>query len=1000
MRFPFVARFLYLMAGCVAAISTATAEVFEAHALQPGRRATWKMPFTEDLSMCDGFEFDFRVSDPSRFSPNYAFYARCGRDGYYNGRLALTLNPGEWSRVTVKKSDLTIGTGARDGWHALQEIQVIGYIVAPGEATAEIKNLRPIVHNATNSLVAICYRESGPLCDAKGAVSRQMAARYTKLSKALESMGLAPLMASEKDFSLETLAEKAALVFCLGKSGKAYSNVIEIRLDEVNDTLVETLTAKIRDRAPSLSATVAQAKSRAAIERESRRRDALSMPPIGGERRYLYCHDPFLSKDGFTGWDDVASFASRNGMTGLVVNMSRGVYAAYSSNVLKPWPRFGKGVAGDDVLEECKAACRRHNLDLTAWRCCWTTPARFTDSDTKNRFRSSDRACVTADGVVSDETFCPTHPKNLRLEVEAAVELAKRGVDGVNLDFIRYKGSDVCFCARCKALFEKKIGHSVDWKKDVSVRGSLYDKWIDFRAENINAAVRSIGERIHSEAPGVRVSASVFGDAAGARVYVGQDFPHWCRQGWIDEVHLMDYLEDGDAFEALLRIQLGLDVGKATLCPLIGLSCWTDGTRSLENLSRQIGIVRKLGFSRWGVFDLGGRSKEVLPELRKGPTAEVLSKKLPAPREKILEFFERNVYGEIPPAPMTLKFECLERGPAFNGVAERRQYMVHSEDACGRHEFRVLLYLPEGTCGKMPVFCYPNFSGNHTLSGDPAVIEEKGNVYCGKRFARGGRADRMPVEYVLKRGFAVATWCYASLYPDFGRKGELETSVADSVYAIFPSDRRGQRLAHPAWAWGAMRVRDLLATLEEIDQGKVGMVGQSRMGKNSVITGAFDTRFAFIGANCGGVKPLGMLPNLVFPLWFSERMKAWARNRLAGVPLDQVKAEASANALPPPPFDQSELIGCIAPRAFYTMCATEDLSSYPESVLETVRAAQPYFRECGGNIGWHEKRGRHSIEAADWRRYCDFAAYHLGWLSQTKCVDQVGGSAAKRGETK
>ena len=72
-----------------------------------------------------------------------------------------------------------------------------------------------------------------------------------------------------------------------------------------------------------------------------------------------------------------------------------------------------------------------------------------------------------------------------------------------------------------------------------------------------------------------------------------------------------------------------------------------------------------------------------------------------------------------------------------------------------------------------------------------------------------------------------------------------------------------------------MRVRDLLETIGEIDQRKVGIVGQSRMGKNAVIAGAYDTRFALVGANCGGVKQLGFLPNLKRPLWFSERLKAW-----------------------------------------------------------------------------------------------------------------------------
>ena len=355
------------------------------------------------------------------------------------------------------------------------------------------------------------------------------------------------------------------------------------------------------------------------------------------------------------------------------------------------------------------------------------------------------------------------------------------------------------------------------------------------------------------------------------------------------------------------------------------------------------------------------------------------AKNLPAPREEILRFFERNVYGEIPPAPRKLDFEQEERGDAFGGLAERRQYRIMSSDACGKHSFRVLVYRPKSVRSRTAMFCYPNFSGNHTLSDDTCVFEEKGPVYEGKRFARGARKDRLPVEYVLKRGFGIATWCYASLYPDFGKSDILETNAANSVYAIFSPERRGQMLAHPAWAWGAMRVRDLLATLDEVDQSRVAIVGQSRMGKNAVIAGAFDDRFAFIGANCGGVKSLRLLPNLLRPLWFSERMKAWARNSTAGVALEKVLEEVRTNALPPPPFDQAELIGCIAPRAFFTVCASEDKFSHPESVLDVVRAAQPYFAAHGDVFGWDKKIGPHSIDSSDWRRYCDFAEFRLGW---------------------
>ncbi|HEY4077765.1 MAG TPA: hypothetical protein VGM26_12625 [Rhizomicrobium sp.] len=61
-----------------------------------------------------------------------------------------------------------------------------------------------------------------------------------------------------------------------------------------------------------------------------------------------------------------------------------------------------------------------------------------------------------------------------------------------------------------------------------------------------------------------------------------------------------------------------------------------------------------------------------------------------------------------------------------------------------------------------------------------------------------------------------------------------------------------------AWAWGASRGFDYLATLPEVDTHHVGIEGVSRYGKAALITMAYDPRFAMVlvgSSGEGGAKP-------------------------------------------------------------------------------------------------------------------------------------------------
>lgn len=324
----------------------------------------------------------------------------------------------------------------------------------------------------------------------------------------------------------------------------------------------------------------------------------------------------------------------------------------------------------------------------------------------------------------------------------------------------------------------------------------------------------------------------------------------------------------------------------------------------------------------------------------------------------VLDWFDRNVYGPVPPKPAELQFSLVERGDAFGGSAERRQYRIFSCNAGESNVIEVLMYLPKGTRGPKPTFVCPNFYGNHSVTDDAKVSLPSCRPYGGRVLARGAKKSRLCVRDVLERKYVFVTFCYCSTYPDVtgdAVPGCFEKDMSgESIWRMFPDSRDAHPLAHGAWAWGAMRVRDLLETVPEIDQERVAIAGHSRMAKSAVIVGAHDSRFALVCANGGGVKPLADLPYGRFPNWFKPKC-----------------AELK--------YEQSDLLKCIAPRALFISSSHEDVYSPTSMADKTADAADSAWRRFGSSIGRHGRPGRHSITPADWKAFLDYAEGVLGW---------------------
>ena len=342
----------------------------------------------------------------------------------------------------------------------------------------------------------------------------------------------------------------------------------------------------------------------------------VSEQPAGpaDEFRAFWCHDP----KGLPGrtWDESIGFLKEHGFNAIFVNLLWAATADYPTEVLKR----EIDLPGEyDAFAECQAACRRHGVAFHVWMVCWNL-GWSTDARIVQDFAEEARLQRGADGK-QGTWLCPSHPENLELEEEALVELAKKGPDGIHLDYIRYPDGGHCYCAGCRRRFEKSFKVTVSsWPDDVRRDRQLKAKWNAFRRGRIDELVRRVSRRVRAEAPGVKVSAAVFANFLTSRGSIAQDVRKWCEEGWLDFVCPMDYTDSAEMFAGYLELQKPL-VGKVPMYPGIGLSSTgasSDGR--CRRVAEQIGLVRQAGLKGFSVFNFDEAALEVLPILSQGPT--------------------------------------------------------------------------------------------------------------------------------------------------------------------------------------------------------------------------------------------------------------------------------------------------------------------------------------------------------------------------------------------
>ena len=350
---------------------------------------------------------------------------------------------------------------------------------------------------------------------------------------------------------------------------------------------------------------------------------------------------------------------------------------------------------------------------------------------------------------------------------------------------------------------------------------------------------------------------------------------------------------------------------------------------------------------------------------------EILNRKLPPlkSREEMIEIMQREEYGYLPE-------NNFEWSVSNHKIVDRR--LAKGEVIYSTVDFT--LTNPNGS---------HTFLVNQFLHTDgqkhPTIVHIAGR-YPG---------NFVPEEEIVEQGFNLIIYLFTDITSD---NGDFTTGIAPLV---FPEGRKNDTDCGKIglWAFANMRVLDYVLTLDCVDEKNVAIVGQSRLGKTSLVTAMLDERFAFAlsnNAGCSGdtlSRGNSGLPDAdgnfavekeyrgetvaritqVFPYWFCKNYLKYAEQNYGT------------------DFDQHFVLASIAPRNVCVTSAELDYWADQKGEQLCCLAASEAWEKLGlvglqecdhylapdekllnGNVGYSMTPTTHFLSRHAWHNYMEF----------------------------
>ncbi len=261
----------------------------------------------------------------------------------------------------------------------------------------------------------------------------------------------------------------------------------------------------------------------------------------------------------------------------------------------------------------------------------------------------------------------------------------------------------------------------------------------------------------------------------------------------------------------------------------------------------------------------------------------------------------QTVMGPLPGEDkrVPLNVEVLEETTLDGGIL-RRKIAYDTEKSTRVHAY---LFLPMNGTEKRPaILCLHQTT--RPGKREPAGLEGKPNLFYALHLAQRG---------------------YVTLAPDYPSFGEYE-------YDFNPAST-GFRSGTMKAIWDNMRAVDLLQSLGEVDGERIGCIGHSLGGHNTMFTAAFDTRIKCMVSNCGFTR---------FHKYYDGKLAGWTSPRYMPAINDVYQNDPDRV-----PFDFPEIVASFAPRPFLASAPVRDGNFEVSGVKESIAAARPIYELLG-----------------------------------------------------
>lgn len=263
--------------------------------------------------------------------------------------------------------------------------------------------------------------------------------------------------------------------------------------------------------------------------------------------------------------------------------------------------------------------------------------------------------------------------------------------------------------------------------------------------------------------------------------------------------------------------------------------------------------------------------------------------------------------------------------PSRSGISNSDIVILDSLKEESFTRFNILFTVAENEV--LPVYLYVPAQIDKGLK-LPAmlVLHETDNLGRKAVDGQANKPNRAHARELAERGYVVI----APDFPSFGETADynFETDRYDSgtMKGIF----------------NHMRCIDLLQSKSYVDADRIGVIGHSLGGHNSIFVAAFDSRIKVAVSSCGWTQFEYYSIGEAAEKKYGGRLGPWAQTRY--MPFMKTKFELDDRRIP---FNFDKAIAAIAPRAFFSVSPSRDSNFDYKGVEAGIALVKPVYDSLG-----------------------------------------------------